>query len=412
MWGGTGDQDYPQRSAVRTVSFRSAPDFPGARIAQLPTVNILLDCSAIKEGGGVQLALNFLDLLREEPPAGYNVYTLVPADGLLHKAVTKSSLPNVLLCPQGYVSRFLFEHVKLREIMAMEQIKVIYTFFGAGLPHPAEVTSIVTVAYPIICYPESPYWQLVDAPSRIGNQLRNWIRRRRLRNADLILVETPVMLQRLERHVGIDASRVKLLPPAVSEYVRARSVNSLPHSPMNFLFVSGTAFHKNLWRLYAVGQQLRDKGVKPADARFLLTVTRDDYLASLQEASVDSSILDDYFEFLGGLHSSELMGAYERASYLVSLSDLESFSNNYMEAWKVGVPIIASDRDFARSICGESALYVEPHDPEAVADTIIQCKGDPSIAARLVAAGQLHIGALPTTRDRFQKIFSYIDPVT
>lgn len=374
-------------------------------------MNILLDCSAIKEGGGVQLALNFLDLLREEPPAGYMVYTLVPADGLLHEAVAKRSLPNVLLCPQGYVSRFLFEHVKLREILAAEKIKVIYTFFGAGLPHPGEVTSIVTVAYPIICYPESPYWKLVDAPSRIGNQLRNWIRRRRLRNADLILVETPVMLERLQRHVGIDASRVKFLPPAVSEYVHARAGAFPPRSPMNFLFVSGTAFHKNLWRLYAVGQRLRERGVNPADVRFLLTVTHDDYIAGLQETSVDTSILDDYFEFLGGLHPSELMGAYERASYLVSLSDLESFSNNYMEAWKVGVPIIASDRDFSRSICGESAVYVDPHDPGAVADTMIWCKGDPGIAARLVAAGQSRIGALPTTRDRFHKIFSYIDLV-
>lgn len=375
-------------------------------------MNILLDCSAIKEGGGVQLALNFLDLLREEPPAGYNVYTLVPENGLLHEAVAKRSLPNVLLCPQGYVSRFLFEHGKLQQILIAEKIAAIYTFFGAGLPHPRSVTSIVTVAYPIICYPESPYWKLVDRASWIGNQLRNWIRRLRLRDADLILVETAVMSERLQRHVGIDESRIRFLPPAVSEYVHPRVNAPLNQPPVNFLFVSGTAFHKNLWRLYAVAERLRKRDVKAGELRFLLTVKREDYVASLEERTIDAGLLDDYFEFLGGLHPSQLMGAYQRASYLVSLSDLESYSNNYMEAWKVGVPILASDRDFARSICGPSAMYVEPHDPDAVADAMLQCARNSDIAARLVSAGRSRIDALPTTRDRFHKIFSYIDPAT
>lgn len=395
----------PER--LKPTLFSRVCDLPGG--VRTVCVNILLDCSAIKEGGGVQLALNFLDLLREDPPAGYSVYTLVPEGGLLHEAVTKRSLPNVISCPQSYVRRFLFEYVKLQEILATRDIKAIYTFFGAGLPHPESVTSIVTVAYPIICYPESPYWKLVDWPSWVGNQLRNWIRRRRLRDADRILVETEVMSARLQRHVGIDAARVRLLPPAVSEYVHARSEASPNQAPKTFLFVSGTAFHKNLWRLYAVAQRLRALGAKPAGIRLLLTVARGDYIASLRERSVDLSILDDYFEFLGGLHPSQLMSAYERADYLVSLSDLESYSNNYMEAWKVGIPIIASDRDFARSICGGSALYVEPHDPDAVADAILRCATNTDMAAKLVSVGKAKIGALPTTKDRFRRIFSYID---
>src|SRR5262249_52811670 len=131
-----------------------------------------------------------------------------------------------------------------------------------------------------------------------------------------------------------------------------------------YVFVSGNETHKNLWRLYDIAGHALGGGLR--DFVFSLTVTKEAYLRRLAGRTLDPAILDGHFEFLGQVPPQQIMRVYENADCVVSLSDLESFSNNYMEAWKVGLPLIVSDRDFSRAICGDSALYVDPHDAESV----------------------------------------------
>jgi glycosyltransferase involved in cell wall biosynthesis len=49
---------------------------------------------------------------------------------------------------------------------------------------------------------------------------------------------------------------------------------------------------------------------------------------------------------------------------------LESFGNIYLEAMSLGVPILTSDRDFARWVCGESALFFDPLSAYSIVESI------------------------------------------
>lgn len=375
------------------------------------TMNVLLDCGAIKEGGGVQLALNFLDALERDPPPGVKITILVPDGGQLRDAVRKRADTTVLFLPQPYVSRLWFETFSLPRLLKNHAIDVIFTFFGAGLPHPRSVKSVVTVAYPIICYPESPFWRYLGKPDRLWNWFRNKVRVRRLRQADLVLAETEIMARRLAAHAGVPSGKIRILPPAVSGYVtQRRPAPATTGAPARFLFVSGVALHKNLWRLQEVARELQRRGQTGAQIRFLLTVDEAAFKSVLREGA-DEELIREYFEFLGPIPPTAIQRPYEAASFLVTLSDLESFSNNYMEAWCVGVPIIASDRDFARSICGPSAVYVEPHDPRAISDLLVSCATDEDLARSLVAAGRERLERLPDTRQRVRLILSYLESV-
>ncbi len=52
---------------------------------------------------------------------------------------------------------------------------------------------------------------------------------------------------------------------------------------------------------------------------------------------------------------------------MCTFSLLESFSNNFVEAWKMEVPLIVTDADWSREACGAAALYVDPRNaPETV----------------------------------------------
>ena len=59
---------------------------------------------------------------------------------------------------------------------------------------------------------------------------------------------------------------------------------------------------------------------------------------------------------------------------------VESFGLIYLEAMKYGCPIITSDRDFSRWICGDLAMYFDPMDAISIANTIENFISNPTEA--------------------------------
>jgi glycosyltransferase involved in cell wall biosynthesis len=171
-----------------------------------------------------------------------------------------------------------------------------------------------------------------------------------------------------------------------------------------FLFISGTNSHKNLWRLPAIAESMLAQGI--TEFMFVLTCTRESYIKSLKQPLTNEGLVDAHFTFLGSIPPQRIMEAYKQADIVVSLSDLESFSNNYMEAWAVKLPLVASDRDFARNICADSALYVDPHRPNDVAEQLILISEDLCLQDRLVKAGSERLLLLPSPQKRFLRIMT------
>jgi glycosyltransferase involved in cell wall biosynthesis len=366
-------------------------------------MRILLDFGAIKSGGGAQLAVNFLEYLEQHAARDHDFALLIPASGPLATLERRRGYLGVLVSPRSYRERLQLENGRLQRFIADRGIDAIFTFFGAGLPHPPSVRSVVSVAYPVICYPESPYWRNAGLRERLQVRALNWMRVRRLRQASSIIAETDIMKARVARVLRIPAQRIRVIPPAVSAHVRQLERADVAPA-RRFAFVSGNETHKNLWRLYEIARCAVARGFR--DFTFHLTVTRAAYVQRLRGRSHDRQLIDRHFDFIGPLAPAEIMRVYENADCVVSLSDLESFSNNYMEAWKVGLPLIVSDRDFAREICGASALYVDPHDPRAVIAALLQVQADPALRRRLVAEGMRRLGELPTLPQRTSQVLA------
>lgn len=371
-------------------------------------MRLLLDMGAIKTGGGVQLALNFVRHIQGRQRLGDELFVLVAAGSLLEQEVRQLRAATIWTSPMRYISRAWFEYAVLRELLRKNQISIVFTFFGAGIPCPKGVRSIVTVAYPIICYPESAYWRFERPFRKLFSRMRNWFRCRRLGKATLILAETEVMRTRLARQLNMPAERIHILPPAVSVF--AESVQRQTSSGIvTFVIVSDNSHHKNIWRLYAVARELQRRGLR--DFVFVLTINKSQFLYDIPERTIDETIIKKYFRFLGPVAPTRIMDVYRSADVMVQLSDLESFSNNYIEAWRVGLPIIASDRDFARHICEESAVYVEPHDPVAAAGVFAEVIQNQDLRVRLSAAGRERLRTLPTIDARCEMIWWEIDAV-
>ena len=56
-----------------------------------------------------------------------------------------------------------------------------------------------------------------------------------------------------------------------------------------------------------------------------------------------------------------------------------------------GSPILTSNLDFARQICGDAALYFDPWNAISMKDAILDFYNNPEIAARMVEKGAQRI---------------------
>lgn len=266
-------------------------------------VAILLDFSAIRRGGGVQLASNFLDRYADSAFKRFRPLILLPGDGLLSTWTPAKDFEilDSVKVPVKLWGRWFFYRIKLQKLIWKYDIKASFTFFGPGLPCPKSVVSIVSVAYPIICYPDSPFWKYCPISEKWLIRFKNALRHRLLLRADLLLAETDVMKGRLIRHLGLSAGGVRVLPPVVTSYI-SDSLNA-SESCGTFLVLSGVAKHKNLWRLYDVAYLADKKGL---NISFLLSVDKDTFWACQRNLyPIVPNIQQKYFspmlrEFLAG----------------------------------------------------------------------------------------------------------------
>ena len=89
------------------------------------------------------------------------------------------------------------------------------------------------------------------------------------------------------------------------------------------------------------------------------------------------------------------------ACFMPSL--LETFSANYPEAMSTGRPLIASDLDFARAICGDAAKYFAATSPVAAAESIVELLHNPDEWRRLILAGRKEVAKLPTPAEKYSR---------
>jgi glycosyltransferase involved in cell wall biosynthesis len=90
-----------------------------------------------------------------------------------------------------------------------------------------------------------------------------------------------------------------------------------------------------------------------------------------------------------------LANYYRHSSALILPTLLESFTATYLEAMQFDCPVLTSDLDFAREVCGEAAIYFDPWNVDDMCNAILRLRDDPALQRNLRLQG----------RERLQKVF-------
>jgi glycosyltransferase involved in cell wall biosynthesis len=344
-------------------------------------MKVLVDCTPISVGGGVQATIAVLINLRARADITWKAIARVSLRPLLLPEI--ASDPRILFVQKRSAFANIFLRRKLQVIERAFAPDVVFTVFGPAL-FRARARHLVGFAQPHLIYDAD-----CAALVRRGIQrLTDWLMRISLRQSDHIVVETQTVRRRLAERVGIDAAKISVIPNSVNPIImKYASGESRPDKRFAFLVPSAYYRHKNLEIVPNVAAAMRQLA---PDLDFEFRFTLEPQSAAWRMLACEAQQLGvaDRLVTLNVLRLDELVRAYHAASAVFLPTLREASTAVYPESFVMGRPLVTSDIDFARELCGEAALFVPPSDAAAIARRLVELARSPDLRFRLVESGR------------------------
>ena len=257
----------------------------------------------------------------------------------------------------------------------VHHIDVCFTLGDIG-PAQLPIPHVVLLQQAWIVYRNSDVERRWSMLERLKFQYSRWHFGRMAPRCDRILVQTPVVEKHLLETYPACSGKTETVMPALPGHLSSVSPSDTsPHSTMRrtdchvrLLYLAAGYEHKNHTILPALIEALVQRGLANT-VHFFVTLgsaTRSyerDVLESL--AAYPGQITN-----LGQLHGTEVASALSAADALFLPTFLETVGLVYLEAMAYGCPILTSDMDFARWMCGDTALYFDPSSADSIADIV------------------------------------------
>jgi len=357
-------------------------------------MRIFVNAVSLRTAGGLSVGLNFLQAFGESS-FDHELHAFVPGDCGYERI--RDERIKIHVVPRKYdigplkfalVSRWLLRQI--RDVVP----DVVFSMGNIALPTRVPQLLLLQWAYAI--YPESPVWRRMGWRSYLERRARLHMFRTRLRFATAVAVQTETARMRMRRLYG--ERWVEVVPNAVTLPALGGSdrLDVVPHDPAarwTLLCLTRYYPHKNLEILLPVARMLKERA---AGVRVLLTLAADQHPGArrlLRE--IDRQGIGDVLVNIGPVPMASIPSLYAQVDGLLLPTLLESFSGTYVEAMHFGVPIFTSDRDFARDVCGDAAVYFDPESPESICESVTSALSNGALVESLKARGRARVAGFP-----------------
>lgn len=284
--------------------------------------------------------------------------------------------------------RFLRAIATVRALCRRNRNAVLLNLCNIGIP--VATRQWLLVHRPHHIYPYADAMAQLSPRQRLAHHVKDALFLLGLRWTSQVLVQTDYAKARFEECFGRHA---EIIPNALPQFGDATTA-ALIENDGRTAVLSLTRYypHKNLERIADMIERLGDRLHR---YRFIFTL---DGKAGRSEAALlgrlAPHIAVGHVVNLGRVDHGDLPALFRSAQILLMPTLLESFSTTYVEAMEFGVPIVTTDRGFARAVCGEAALYADPHDSDALISALERLRTDSELVAGLLGAGRSRLAAM------------------
>ncbi len=231
----------------------------------------------------------------------------------------------------------------------------------------------------------------------LETHLRAVVARRSLRWANVTVAPSKAFADELRRWTGTTARTVyhgfdreeffrdsSPLHPDIEKQMNSAS------AALRLLFVSHYNYYRNFETLIRALPALR-RMMKDRPVRLFLTcelAPGGPYNPESTARLVKDIGVQDMVVELGAIPYRQLHHLYRQCHVYVTPAYAETFAHPLVEAMASGLPVVASDMDVHREICGRAAVYFERFSPELLAKCVAEVVESKTIAERMSRAGR------------------------
>jgi glycosyltransferase involved in cell wall biosynthesis len=367
-------------------------------------MRILINLSNIKIGGGIQVALSLIGQLNNF--TSKHIFYVVVSDQIFKK------IPDNIFSDKSIVfykytikptitKAFSGMDSFLNKVLIDNKCVKVFTLFGPSYWRP-KVPHLVGFARPHYVYSDSPFFKGIGLSQRLF-----WIFSEIIhmfsfeRHSDSLVTENEDVSAKISLRLK---KPVYTVSNTFHQVFDDESLWQFPEvdfeeSKSYVLTISANYTHKNLSIIPKIIDELLNLNIK--DIKFILTINKGEILSN--------ELLDEYIIYLGPIPIEKCPLLYSNSDIVFLPSLLESFSATYAEAMKMGKALITSDLPFARGICKDAALYVNPFNAPEIANCIINLLSNQTIMNNIIDNGNKCLSTFLCPQSRAEKYIEIVE---
>ena len=351
------------------------------------SIRIAVVAHNLRLAGGLSVGQSVVGTLPEIAPM--HTYLMIVPEECGYPDFDGVDNVEVQECPKmNLLRRWMWERTVLRQVISEFRPDWIWALGNIAVtPSPCKQSLLLHNAHRV--------WRIkTPGPISLRSRLFKWVSDRQLHRSlrwiSRLYCQTETMRVRSHQVLGCPLNQIGLCPNAFSPSIRPvqRWPEELESFRRRFVLLCLTRYypHKNLEIIVETFCRYRDV---LRDTVCVLPIDRGQGKgAAALIDRIHAEGLDDQIICVGAIRQQRLGEFYSAADVMFLPTLLESFSGTYLEAMQLERPILTSDRDFAREICGDAAVYVDPLSPDSIKDGILRLKNETSLRQEVISKGR------------------------
>ena len=357
----------------------------------------LINASNLKNGGGLQVAQSICEQLNQYKN---HHFIVVLSTYINDEHITACENLEVFKysIPQNLKSVLFGRDAFLDGLVTKKHVDAVLTVFGPSLWRPR---------VPHLCgFARAQL--LKDVNPNVKHNLKEklvykvWLWGFR-KSSNIFYTENPYISDMLPQLIkGAKVYSVSNYYNQVFDHTEqwSREIKLPQFQGTTMITISSTAAHKNLGIMIPIAEYL-EKERPGFDFRFVLTCSYAPFPLSDK--------LKKHFLFVGKVDVSECPNLYEQADIMFMPTLMECFTATYPEAMRMEVPIVTTDLEFARGLCGDAACYYSAVDAEAAAEAIYKVAMDEAYRLQLTSNGKKQLKKFDNYEQRTEKLVGILE---
>lgn len=348
-------------------------------------MRILIDSSIVSKGGGVQVALSFIEKIAIDP--SFEVICVVnPEIDKQLSTLAKKNIKHYYIESIEPIYKKFSQGKRISLIEQKHNPDLVFVVFGPAYWKP-KATALQGFALGKMLYEK-------ELNIGIYERALNFVKKKIFqRSQSYLLVETELVKKKLAANFNYSLDKIYVIGNSYSpNFKKNISDNETQINPVKDKFrilVPGSYYqHKNLERIILALSEVKKNPYYPQNLEIVFTIPKESMDWKNLLILAENNTVKELISTAGFVPNARFAELYLQSNAIICASLVESSTAVFPETFLANRPLLVSDRPFAKELCEDAALYFDPLDEKSIANAILELTNNEKLQQLLVENGK------------------------